>query len=81
MSAPCTSTNKTSSSTSSGARRGFLVLLDGDVPQVQVARGMEAAELPPEEAAFSRSVVLEAVTAREAVLTTDAAADEGRHAG
>ncbi len=59
-----------------GARRGFLVLLEGDVPQVQVARGMEAGDLPPEEARFSRSVVLEAVTSREPVLTTDAAADE-----
>jgi len=63
-----------------GARRGFLVLLEGDATQVQVARGMDAGDLPDEDSRFSRSVVLEAVTTRLPVLTTDAAHDD-RFAG
>ena len=58
-----------------GARHGFLVLLDGDRIDMQVARGVNEADLSPEEVRFSRTVVREAVTTRAAVLTTDAAHD------
>ncbi|HZJ73060.1 MAG TPA: GAF domain-containing protein, partial [Planctomycetota bacterium] len=58
-----------------GARRGFLVLLDGEAVTVQVARGIDESGLGPDEAQFSRTVVREAVVSRAPVLTTDAASD------
>jgi transcriptional regulator with GAF, ATPase, and Fis domain/tetratricopeptide (TPR) repeat protein len=56
-----------------GARRSFLVLLDGESVDVQVARGMD--ESDPEEASFSRTVVREAVATGAPVLSTDASSD------
>ena len=58
-----------------GARRGFLVLLEGEAVSVQIARGIEDQGLPADEARFSRTVVREAVSTRAPVLTTDAASD------
>jgi transcriptional regulator with GAF, ATPase, and Fis domain/tetratricopeptide (TPR) repeat protein len=56
-----------------GARRGFLVLLDGESVDVQVARGMD--DNDPEEANFSRTVVREAVATGTPVMSTDASSD------
>jgi len=58
-----------------GARRGLLVLLDGEEVAVQVARNLGQTAMAPDEARFSRTVVLETVRGGEPVLTTDAGAD------
>ncbi len=58
-----------------GARRGLLVLLEGDAVSVQAARGMDRAAMPEEEARFSLTVVRDAVSSGRTVVTTDAAAD------
>ncbi len=63
-----------------GARRGFLVLMDGDQVDVQVARNMDQEDMLPEEAQFSRTVVREALSTGQPVMTTNAASDE-RFAG
>jgi transcriptional regulator with GAF, ATPase, and Fis domain/tetratricopeptide (TPR) repeat protein len=58
-----------------GSRRGFLVLLDGESFDVQVARNMGQLVVASDEARFSRTVVLQAVRDDAPVMTTDAAAD------
>lgn len=58
-----------------GARRGLLVLLDGEKVAVQVARNLGQTAMAPDEVRFSRTVVLETVRGGEPVLTTDAGAD------
>jgi len=58
-----------------GARRGLLVLLEGEAVSVQVARGMDRAAMPEDEVRFSLTVVRDAVATGRAVVTTDAAAD------
>ena len=58
-----------------GARRGFLVLLDGEAVTIRVARGLDESTLEPDELRFSRTVVREAVSSHAPVVTTDAARD------
>ena len=59
-----------------GARRGLLVLVEGDELDVQVARGMDHRAMPLDEVHFSRTVIREAIRTRAPIIVTDAANDE-----
>ena len=63
-----------------GARRGFLVLVEGEAVVASVARGVGAGSLAEAEVAFSSSVVQETLRTSATVVTLDAGADE-RFAG
>lgn len=58
-----------------GARRGFLVLLEDERVDVRVARGLNEDELPEAEIHFSQTVVREALATRRIVSTRDAGRD------
>jgi len=63
-----------------GARRGFLVLVEGEAVVASVARGVGEGSLADDELAFSSSVVQETLRTSSTVVTFDAGADE-RFAG
>ena len=59
----------------SRADKGFLILLDGDLPTVKVARNIERKALDQNQVAFSDSIVQKVLASRRAVIVSDALHD------
>lgn len=57
------------------ARGGFLVLLEGDEIEIQVARDFDHESVPLAEARFSRTVVREAIRTQAPVVASNVASD------